>query len=48
MAFDAGMLACMVHEIRTAALGGRIERVMQPERDEIILQIRSFAAGGGS
>ncbi len=45
MAFDAGMLACMVHEIRTAALGGRIERVMQPERDEIILQIRSFAGG---
>lgn len=45
MAFDAGMLACMVHEIRESALGGRIERVMQPERDEIILQIRSFAGG---
>ncbi len=45
MAFDAGMLACTVHEIRTCALGGRIERVMQPERDEIILQIRSFAGG---
>ena len=45
MAFDAGMLACMVHEIRTAALGGRIERVMQPERDEILLQIRSFEGG---
>ena len=41
MAFDAGMLACMVHEIRTIALGGRIEKVMQPERDEIILQLRS-------
>ena len=40
MAFDAGMLACMVHEIRTVALGGRIEKVMQPERDEIILQLR--------
>ena len=39
MAFDAGMLACMVHEIRTVALGGRIEKVMQPERDEIILQL---------
>ena len=45
MAFDAGMLACMVNEIRMSALGGRVERVMQPERDEIILQIRSFAGG---
>ena len=45
MAFDAGMLACMVHEIRTIALGGRIEKVMQPERDEIILQLRSTEGG---
>ena len=45
MAFDAGMLACMTHEITEAALGGRIEKVMQPERDEIILQIRSFEGG---
>lgn len=45
MAFDAGMLACMVHEIRTVALGGRIEKVMQPERDEIVLQLRSTEGG---
>ncbi len=45
MAFDAGMLACMVHEIRTVALGGRIEKVMQPERDEILLQLRSTEGG---
>ena len=45
MAFDAGMLACMAHEIRTVALGGRIEKVMQPERDEIILQLRSTEGG---
>lgn len=45
MAFDAGMLACMTHEITAAALGGRVEKVMQPERDEIILQIRSFEGG---
>ena len=45
MAFDAGMLACMVHEIRTIALGGRIEKVMQPERDEILLQLRSTEGG---
>ncbi len=45
MAFDAGMLACMVHEIRTVAGGGRIEKIMQPERDEIILQLRSTEGG---
>ncbi|MBE6586651.1 MAG: fibronectin/fibrinogen-binding protein, partial [Ruminococcaceae bacterium] len=45
MAFDAGMLACMTSEITKAALGGRVEKVMQPERDEIILQIRSFEGG---
>ena len=45
MAFDAGMLACMVHEIRTVALGGRIEKVMQPERDEILLQLRTLEGG---
>ncbi len=45
MAFDAGMLACMVHEIRTVAGGGRIEKITQPERDEIILQLRSTEGG---
>ncbi len=45
MAFDAGMLACMVHEIRTVAGGGRIEKITQPERDEIILHLRSTEGG---
>ena len=45
MAFDAGMLACTLSEIRKAALGARIEKVYQPERDEIILLMRSFEGG---
>ena len=45
MAFDAGMLACTLAEIRNAALGARIEKVYQPERDEIVLQMRSFEGG---
>ncbi len=45
MAFDAGMLACVISEIRQTALGARIEKVFQPERDEIILQMRSFEGG---
>lgn len=45
MAFDAGMLACVISEIKKTALGARIEKVFQPERDEIVLQMRSFEGG---
>ncbi len=45
MAFDAGMLACVIAEIREKSLGARIEKVFQPERDEIILQMRSIEGG---
>ena len=45
MAFDAGMLACVVAEIREKSLGARVEKVFQPERDEIVLQIRSQEGG---
>ena len=42
MAFDSGMLACTLSEIRRLALGARIEKVYQPERDEIVIQMRSI------
>ena len=42
MAFDSGMLACTLSEIRRLALGARIEKIYQPERDEIVIQMRSF------
>ena len=45
MAFDAGMLCCTLSELREVALGARIEKVYQPERDEILLQMRSFEGG---
>lgn len=45
MAFDAGMLACVIDEIRRLAIGARIEKVFQPERDEIVLQMRSLEGG---
>ena len=45
MAFDAGMLACVVHEIKSVAEGGRIEKIYQPEKDEIILQMRTMVGG---
>lgn len=45
MAFDAGMLACTLAELRRTAQGARVEKVYQPERDEIILQMRSLEGG---
>ena len=45
MAFDAGMLACVIAEVRAKSLGARIEKVFQPERDEIVLQMRSTEGG---
>ena len=45
MAFDAGMLAATLSEIRKLSGGARIEKVYQPERDEIVLQMRSFEGG---
>ena len=42
MAFDAGFLAAIAAEIKQLALGGRVEKVYQPERDEIVIQMRSF------
>ena len=46
MAFDAGFLAAIAAEIKQLALGGRVEKVYQPERDTVILQMRTFEGGG--
>ena len=43
MAFDAGMLACTLSELKKAALGARIEKVYQPEKDEIIISVRTIS-----
>ena len=45
MAFDAGMLSCMTHEILSLSRGARVEKVYQPDRDEIHIQIRSLVGG---
>lgn len=41
MPFDAGVMSAVVAKLREHAVGARIEKVYQPERDEIILNIRS-------
>ena len=45
MAFDACFLYCIINEINSTARGGRIEKIYQPERDEIILQMRTREGG---
>ncbi len=45
MAFDACFLSCMANEINNVASGGRIEKVYQPERDEVILLMRTREGG---
>ena len=37
MAFDAGMVMAVSHELRTELLGSRVEKVQQPEKDEVII-----------
>lgn len=41
MAFDAGMLAATLNEISNIALPGRVEKVLQPTHDEIVLLMHS-------
>lgn len=40
MALDAGMLSFILGEINEKLLGGRVEKVYQPAKDEIVLVIR--------
>ena len=45
MAFDAAMLHAVVHEINTLGGGGRIEKIYQPEKEEILIQMRTLQGG---
>ncbi len=37
MAFDAGMVSAIVHELDCRIKGARVEKVTQPEKDELVL-----------
>ncbi len=45
MAFDGLTIKNILHEIEDTIVGGRIEKIYQPEKDEIILSIRSLGQG---
>ena len=41
MAFDAGMVGAVAHEISIKTVGARVEKVYQPEKDELVLAIHT-------
>ncbi|MBQ7364050.1 MAG: NFACT family protein [Clostridia bacterium] len=41
MAFDAGMVGALAHEISEKTVGARVEKVYQPEKDELVLSIHT-------
>jgi predicted ribosome quality control (RQC) complex YloA/Tae2 family protein len=43
MPLDGATLSCVVHDLERALVGGRIDKISQPEPDEVVLAIR---AGG--
>ena len=41
MAFDAGMVSAIVHELGERIVGARVEKVTQPEKDELVLLLHA-------
>ncbi len=41
MAFDAGMLRCVLRELNEKLRGGKIEKIYMPQRDAVVLQIKN-------
>lgn len=42
MALDAVCIRCLVKEINEKITGGRIDKIYQPEKDEIVLTVRTY------
>ncbi len=41
MPFDAGVMAAVVKQLRDTVIGARVDKIYQPERDEVILSVRT-------
>jgi predicted ribosome quality control (RQC) complex YloA/Tae2 family protein len=41
MALDGIVLSNVIHELNTLLIGGRVDKIAQPEKDEIIISIRN-------
>ena len=42
MAFDGITIACMVHELSEKLTGGRITKISQPEKEEVLFTVKGF------
>ncbi len=42
MAFDGFVISCLADSLRSCLVGGRITKISQPEKDEIILTIKNY------
>lgn len=42
MAIDAVAIRCLVNEFQSCLINGRIDKIHQPEKDEIVVHIRTF------
>ena len=45
MPLDALCLSGLVHELDEAVTGGKIDKIYQPGRDEVVLALRTHARG---
>ena len=43
MAFDAVTVRCLTNELRENLINGRIDKIHQPEKDEITIHIRTLS-----
>ncbi len=41
MSYDGMVTRCVAHELSSTIVGGKIDKIHQPERDEIIFQVRT-------
>lgn len=44
MAFDAGMLAACVYELKNRIIGAKVEKIYQPGREEVVFNLRLDSA----
>lgn len=46
MPFDAGLTAAITHELKEKLCGAKIEKIQQPERDELIIAVKNGRESG--
>ena len=46
MPFDAGLTAAITKELKEKLVGAKIEKIQQPERDELIIAVKNGRESG--